>query len=231
MNIVTVTFNGRLRHGEEQLLRGAFVKALGQEAGTLFHNHEDEGLRYAYPLVQYKIVGGRPAVVALDEATGPLLHLPQQLRLTIGHREREFAVAGVETQDYWPQIDDAPKMYALTRYLPLNTSNCEQFDSLPALTDRVCLVEDIINANILAFFKGIGYHCGQPLQTAISQVDHRYEQHYKGVRFRAFDLRFISNALLPQHIGLGKSSSVGFGTLRRLEVPQNYLDRLTPSHS
>ena len=47
--------------------RGAFVKAMGDRASLLMHNHSSEGLRYAYPLVQYKYVDGSPTIVAFDK--------------------------------------------------------------------------------------------------------------------------------------------------------------------
>lgn len=88
------------------------------------------------------------------------------------------------------------------------------------------MIENIITANILAFFKGIGYHCSDEIHTAISSVDKEESLYYKGVRFRGFDLKFITNAVLPNNIGIGKSPSVGFGTLQRIVFPERYAKRL-----
>lgn len=222
-DIATAALEGRLKHGEEQLLRGALVRRLGSGSSTLLHNHTGEGLRFAYPLVQYKIIGGRPAVVGVGEGAPIVARLKGQMELTIGKEQRAFSVAGVSIRAYRPEVADEPKMYSLERYIPLNSDNVDEYESMAALTDRVCFLENIINANILAFFKGIGYHCADELQTAITSVDKREPLYYKGVRFWGFDLRFISNVLLPDDVGLGKSSSVGFGTLRRVPVPEKYL--------
>lgn len=231
MDITTVTYRGKLKIGEEQMFRGAILKELGEQASLLLHNHVGEGLRYAYPLVQYKVIGGKPSIVGIGSGGSALANLPKECELMIGKQPRLFQVENINIQPYEPEIADAPKMYSITRYIPLNAKNMEQFDSLPALTDRVCLVENIINANILAFFKGIDYHCDDEIQTAISSVHRIYPLYYKGVRFHGFDMTFITNVLLPDGIGLGKSPSIGFGSLRRIPIPSQYRSKLKGNSS
>lgn len=220
-NIATVTFKGQLRYGEEQLFRGAFIKALGEHATILFHNHTEEGLRFSYPLVQYKIINGKPTILGFGDAIPVLTSINGERELAIGHQKRVFKVEEASIRPYTPQFDDTPKHYTLTRYIPLNKENLEEFDGLLALTDRICFVENIIVANILAFFKGIGYHCSDELHVAITSIDRKEKLIYKGVAFQGFDLSFVANAVLPDNIGLGKSSSVGYGVLHRIDEKEN----------
>lgn len=226
MDITIVSYNGKLKYGEEQMFRGAFLKELGDKASILFHNHTENGLRYSYPLVQYKIADGKPTVVGIGSGGSALMNLPRECELMIGKQTRNFKIDNINIEPYKPEIADAPKMYGIKRYIPLNTANMEEFDSLPALSDRICFLENIINANILAFFKGIDYHCDAEIQTAISSIDRQYDLYYKGVKFYGFDMKFITNVLLPDDIGLGKSSSVGFGTLKRLPIPNRFKAKL-----
>lgn len=226
MDITTMTYDGSLKAEEEQMFRGAFLKEMGNTASALLHNHVDGGLRYGYPLVQYKVIGGRPVIVGIGEGCSALNDVPRVCTLMIGRQPRAFRLKDIHIEPYEPAVDDAPKMYALTRYIPLNTDNMERFERMAALTDRVCFLESLINANILAFFKGVGYHCEEDIQTAITNVDKKYFVYYKGIKFLAFDLHLITNALLPDHIGLGKSSSVGFGTIARKPIPEKWLEGL-----
>lgn len=230
IEITRVTFDGRLDHGEVPLFRGAIVKALGGAASPLFHNHLGvDGLRFAYPMVQYKIVDGRPTVVGLGMRRD-FAALRGRMELTIGREARVFCVADVKTVPYVPAVgDDGPAMYALRRYLPLNADNAARFDALPALTDRVCLLERTITANILSFFKGVGFRCADAIDVAISSIEAESRLRYKGVSFRGFDLTFIANVRLPDAIGLGKSPSVGFGVLSRCELPERFAKSLAPS--
>mgnify|MGYP002114893504 CR=1 FL=1 len=226
MDITTISYQGKLRHGEEQMFRGAFLKMMGESASLLFHNHIGEGLRYSYPLIQYKVLDDSPTIVGIGEVGQSLMNLPKQCQLMIGTKARDYQLGKMSIEPYEPEISDAPKMYAIARYIPLNTANMEEFDSLPALTDRICFLENIINANVLAFFKGIGYHCDEEIHTAISSIDKRYDLYYKGVRFYGFDLRIITNVVIPDNVGLGKSSSVGFGIVRRIPIPAIYKAKL-----
>ncbi len=229
IEITSVTFDGRLAHDEEPLFRGAIVKALGGLASPLFHNHlGGDGLRFAYPMVQYKIVGGRPTVVGVGMGR-ELAALRGRMELTIGREARVFCVADVKTVPYVPAVGGGPMMYALRRYLPLNADNAARFDALPALTDRVCLLERTITANILSFFKGVGFRCADAIDVAISSIDSESRLRYKGVSFRGFDLTFIANVRLPDAIGLGKSPSVGFGVLSRCALPERFAKSLASS--
>lgn len=222
MDITSVTYNGKLRTGEEQMFRGALLKVVGAEAASVLHNHVGEGLRYAYPLVQYKVIDGKATVLGIGTGGTAVRDLPRNCELMIGKQPREFHLDNIIIEPYEPSIADEPKMYHITRYLPLNTENIKEYDSLPALTDRICFLENIINANILAFFKGIDYHCNVQIQTAISSIDRLYDLYYKGVRFKSYDMTFITNVMLPNGIGLGKSSSVGFGVIKRCTIPSRY---------
>ena len=222
MDITTISYHGKLRHGEEQMFRGAFLKMMGEDAPLLFHNHIGGGLRYSYPLIQYKVLDACPAIVGIGDVGKSLMELPKQCQLLIGDQPREYQLGKMSIEPYEPEISGEPKMYAITRYIPLNTANMEEFDSLPALTDRICFLENIINANFLAFFKGIDYHCSGEIHTAISSIDKRYDLYYKGVKFYGFDLRIITNVVIPDNVGLGKSSSVGFGIVRRIPIPATY---------
>lgn len=91
-----------------------------------------------------------------------------------------------------------------------------------ALTDKVNFLEQVITGNILSFLKGIGYHAAEKIECAITQLKEPVEQSYKHVKFDTFDLMFVSNMELPDGIALGKSGSVGFGTLFRRELPDRF---------
>ena len=91
-----------------------------------------------------------------------------------------------------------------------------------ALTNKVNFLEQVITGNILSFLKGIGYHAAEKIECAITQLKEPVEQSYKHVKFDTFDLMFVSNMVLPDGIALGKSGSVGFGTLSRRELPDRF---------
>lgn len=226
-NITIVTFNGELHTGEEQMFRGAFIKEMGERATPLFHNHTVEGLRFSYPLIQYKLIDHKPTIVGIGKGGAALMDISREYDLMIGKKPRHFEVENINIMPYSPELYDEPKFYSLSRYIPFNHENEEKYLSLPALTDRINFMEDLINANILSFFKGIDYHCEEQIQTAISSIEKVGSLYYKGIKFRGFDLTFISNVVLPDKIGIGKSPSVGFGIIKKIAIPKRYLSKLT----
>ena len=62
-NILTIKFSNHISKEEIPLFRGAVISTLEQN-NILFHNHNDDNsLRYSYPLIQYKRIGGCAAIV------------------------------------------------------------------------------------------------------------------------------------------------------------------------
>ena len=66
VRVLTIKFANPLRHQQVPEFRGAVIAALDQKR-LLFHNHDEQGLRYAYPLIQYKVLDGKAAIVATGE--------------------------------------------------------------------------------------------------------------------------------------------------------------------
>ena len=65
---LTITYDLDIDNWEVPLFRGAVVDAIGSSANLLFHNHTpDDGLRYSYPLIQYKRQGGKACIIAVEQ--------------------------------------------------------------------------------------------------------------------------------------------------------------------
>ena len=66
IKILTAIFDSELQPYEIPALRGAIAEKVGRE-NVIFHNHlRNDAYLYRYPLVQYKQIGGRPALVCID---------------------------------------------------------------------------------------------------------------------------------------------------------------------
>ncbi|MDR1517093.1 MAG: hypothetical protein LBS52_03170, partial [Dysgonamonadaceae bacterium] len=69
LSVLVIIFANQLRHGEISSFRGAVVNLL-KDKNILFHNHREEGgLRYSYPLIQYKRIHGKASIVCIAEGT------------------------------------------------------------------------------------------------------------------------------------------------------------------
>lgn len=222
-NIAILRFKETLSSIELRCFRGAIVELAGRE-NPYFHNHEANGLRYGYSLVQYKVIDNHVCLIGIAEAAMAVMALVGKFPkvLKIGKKEMEFHVQDCTLTPYFPQMEVTPKLYHLTNYIALTDDNFKKYHSMLALTDKVNFLEQVITGNILSFLKGIGYHAAEKIECAITQLKEPVEQSYKHVKFDTFDLMFVSNMELPDGIALGKSGSVGFGTVSRRELPDRF---------
>lgn len=222
-NIAILRFEENLGMFDLRCFRGAIIDMVGKEQ-VFFHNHEPGGLRYGYPLIQYKVMGGHVCLLGIAEAALPVMQLAGKFpcSLKIGQKMVEFHVLDCRLVPYIPKMEDAPKLYHLKNYIALTDDNFKKYHAMLALTDKISFLEQIIIGNILSFLKGVGYHAEERIELAITQMKLPTEQSYKHVRFDTFDLMFVSNIELPDGIALGKSGSVGFGTLSRKELPDRF---------
>ena len=223
VNICTMHFKEHLSLTQARCLRGAIVSLVGRDH-QLFHNHRQSGLRYGYPLVQYKVIDGHGAIVGIGDAAAEVMNLATHFpcELMLGEREVALSIDNCQLVPYSPVFDIQHKLYSLTNYLPLNEENIKKYNAMLALTDKISFIEDILTANILAFLKGINYYAQEQIALALTSLQEPQERNYKRVKFVAFDLQFVANIELPDNIGLGKSSSIGFGTLKRLPLPRHF---------
>ena len=143
----------------------------------------------------------------------------------------ECKLEHIQIDLYTLATSDQPIYYSINQYIPLTGDNVQEYDSLMALTDKICLLEKIMTGNILSFFKGIDYHVDEQIVCVITSIEQQHTIKYKGVHFRAFDMHFVSNVLLPDYIGLGKSTSIGMGTIKRLPLPKEFLQFSTNEKS
>lgn len=232
--IVKVYLGGHLGQGELQYLRGAVNQLLRDTCGSyednlLFHNHKGDGLRYGYPLVQFRKSNTGAVIVGIGDAADAVHSIAEkkELRMMIGRRGMILKVERCEENFYTPTVADEPKLYSLTNYIALTDQNLKDYSDLLALSDKVVFLEKIIVGNILSFFKGIGHHTDEQLVAVLTAIDGEGETIYKGVRWKTFNLHFVSNVALPDGIGLGKSVSVGYGSLRREKLDDKFIKRYT----
>ena len=75
IRLLIITFKNRISNEEIPLFRGAIINNFGNRISELFHNHQNEKLRYAYPLIQYKRINGNAAILGIDEGADVLEQL------------------------------------------------------------------------------------------------------------------------------------------------------------
>lgn len=223
IKLLYVRFQNELRPDEIEMFRGAVLSKLEETSSVLFHNHVGDNYRYAYPLIQYKRLERRAAIVCLEAGTNAIgeLFSAGDFSFHIGLRKVEMQIESVKATQVLVQLWDASFFYRLTRWLPFNEENYRSYQAMEGLAERYTFLERKLVGNILSFAKGLGIYFENQVTCKILEVKEPYWVAYKGVRMMAFDIRFKTNLSLPIHIGLGKGVSLGNGVLHSISTKKD----------
>jgi hypothetical protein len=192
---------------------------LSSDGNMLFHNHtEDGGFRYSYPLIQYKRIHGKAAIVCIKAGTESIGEFFSTVRepVVLGKQEITLELDFIKADSVLIQIWESSFTCSLRKWLPFNSENYVRFQELTGLKERIGFMEKILVGNILSFAKGIGIRFEKEVLCTVTAVEAIGMMQHKGVPFAAFDLFFRTNVSLPNYIGLGKGVSHGFGTVVRM---------------
>ena len=218
VRIVIATFKNRITEEEIPYFRGCMIKESCNN--PLFHNHKEENYNYTYPLIQYKSYGNNTLIVGIDkggEAIENLLKDKVSIPCTLGKRCTQLELIGVRSQKVVIGEQLHPLTYTIQGWLPLNSENYRIYLKTESLVERIQMLERILTGNILSFAKGVGVYFDSPVQCAILQIDEERPFIYKDIALKSFNVQFKTNMKLPDYIGLGKSISIGRGTIKACE--------------
>ena len=211
---LVIQFANELSAKEIPLFRGAVIQSM-EESNILFHNHTPDGFRYSYPLIQYKRIKGKAAIVFIGKGTDNIndLFSPGSLLLRIGKKDVEMRIESIYTEQVEIVCSEKENHFKLHNWLPLNSTNYELYQGMEDMVSKIELLERILVGNILSLLKGIDIHVDQQISLRIADITNQHIIHYKKVQLMAFDVDFYANVALPQYIGIGKNSSTGYGVL------------------
>ncbi len=218
IRILRIQFDAHIEVYELSAFRGAIIAKAGKEH-IIFHNHlNDREYLYGYPVIQYKRIGKNPAIVCIDYGVDEIHHLfnNQQLNIVIGERPVDLVVKNLQMQQYNLQIWEKSFEYRMYNWLALNQENYEKYQQTKDELMRLDMLENILKANIISFAKGIKWDVNKPISLRIDEVKSKIIP-YKQQKLLGFDIRFRTNAFLPDFVGLGKGVSLGYGTVSQIK--------------
>ena len=209
---------------EIPFFRGAILNVLHGEANVLFHNHVSESsFRYSYPLIQYKRIQGKAAIVCLKEGTEAIGQFFSEgtFTLNIGNRLVKMELESVLPRKCLIQTWNSMFKYRIRRWLPLNSENYQKYKVMESISEKISFLEGILVANLLSFSKGMGIYMEKEIQCKLTSLHDPFLIKNKGVKLMAFDIEFITNMSLPDYIGIGKNASIGYGIITHVRNEKN----------
>lgn len=215
-----------LRQGEATAIRGFFGRRFEDEVHM--HNHQPDGTPvYQYPRVQYKVVDKTALLIGVNEGSELLQRLWLNIDETrIGSQHLPVLESSFEADKHEVAVVDRPIRYKFTTpWMALNQKNHQEYASLKNKLVRQDKLARTLAGNCLGMCKSLGLRRFEPYERIIADCSRIRELKttLKGQRMVAFVGQFTLNLDLPDHIGIGKSVSRGFGTIEKClarAVPQ-----------
>lgn len=213
-----IRFSENVFPKEIPLFRAAVIEKTKRES-NLFHNHHDDrGFLYRYPLIQYKVTNKKASIICLNEGTEDIHHLlqNQNMDLRIGREIRSFEIEDINMHYHQVKTWDHLFHYSLLNWLPLNQKNHSTFKSLPTEKEQVDMLNRILTGNLLSMAKGIEWFVEEKLIVEITRIKQIRELEFKRKKLMGFNVNFKTNVSLPDYVGIGKGSSVGYGVVKKI---------------
>ncbi|MBQ8702273.1 MAG: hypothetical protein IJ549_05870 [Prevotella sp.] len=215
---LTVYYDMEINYREIPLFRGAVLNSMGSKANLLYHNHTGaDTFRYAYPLIQYKRLGGKAAMVCVEQGADVIGQFLSESdgTMMIGERKVKCSADKVAPVRILVQTWKSSFRYHINRWLPLNTKNYRVYQMTDDENEKKTLLENILKANLLSMLKGLDIHLEDELLLRITQLSKPYIIYNKGIALMAFNADFTCNLSIPNNLGIGKNASIGCGVVHQ----------------
>jgi len=219
MKVKTIIFNfvcDETVKGTADKLRGYFANKF--EEYILIHHHlNDNKLIYKAPLIQYKMLNGKPFVLGINEGADILQKTHTDINhIKIGHNEYQIKEKTIVVKTDNLGVTDISNTYSfLTHWLALNEKNYDKYQRMGSWGKKKELLESILIGNIISMSKSLGYTVLEPIRANIIKTK-EIPTSLKGTPMLGFLGTFSVNFEIPDYWGIGKSVSRGFGTIKRV---------------
>ena len=194
------------------MLRGFFAQKYPQY--ELLHQHSgDKKLIYSYPKIQYKVIDGIPVIIGIGEAVGIVKEIYDVDHLDL--RQKKYIVTEkniIEKSVNFGVSKDIITYKYLTPWLALGQESFRRYKKRDS-KEKKRQLESIIVGNIISMSKGLDYVVIDKL-TAVVNVK-EVKTSLKSTPMLGFLGTFSVNFEIPDYLGIGKSVSRGFGTVKR----------------
>ena len=222
LKYLRIGFQPEISAIELNYFRGAVIKAVNKE-NVLFHNHEEEGFRYGYPLIQYKRIKGKPVLVCLQEGTEQIHDFfgRRVTKIQLGNRSVEISIENMNLKDISLEVSKQHFHYNIENWLALSSESFKVYKEMESMEERKGFLSRILRGNLLAMAKGLKWFIKEQVEVKIYQLDGPRMVPYKETKLMAFEATFSCNINLPSSIGLGKGSAKGFGTITAMRYEED----------
>ncbi|MDN5309847.1 MAG: hypothetical protein PWQ20_1665 [Thermotogaceae bacterium] len=196
-------------------LRGFFATKFNEY--SLLHQHNADKFIYRYPMVQYKMIDRTPTVIGINEGAEVLKEVYDEYdKINLNGNEYEIVERGITYRKEDFGISEKLIKYDfVTPWFALNQENYRKYLSLDKMQQAELLNRNLVG-NMLSMSKSLDYQVPEKIKCH-TELKERSSS-LKGNEIIAFKGSFVTNFQIPDYLGLGKSVSRGFGTVKRYNL-------------
>jgi len=185
-----------------------------------FHGHHEDGKPiYWLPPVRY-LGGIQPRIVAIKSGISDLDNIYQGLEEVLRLGKEEFRITATEMSDKTVAFGLSESLYtyiSISPWVALNQKRFEEYICSGNKSKRKNLLENIFIGNLLSLSKGLGYHVESRILAKLhSFIDEPIK--FKEVPLTTFKIKITTNFILPEAIGIGRHTSLGYGRFNELKA-------------
>ncbi len=195
-------------------LRGFFARKF--DSYLLLHNHlGNNKFLYQYPRIQYKTIDQVKVILGLAEGVDVLQSIYNQYdKITLdGNSYQIFTKEIILKEEDFGISTNNLKYKFLTPWFALNEENYQRYKNYN-YSERADQLKSILIRNIMAIAKTFQYFVESKIMVNTNLKETSIK--FKGKDVIGFLGTFQVNFNLPDYIGLGKSVSRGFGTIKKI---------------
>ena len=181
---------------------------------TEFHHHDDNP--YRYPLIQYKRINDSLYILGIAKYADLVFDRVSELQ-HITLKNTDLSISNIVFEKTTHAVTEKICKYRfISPWIALNAENYTKYNNID-LTFHKKFLENILTGNLLSMLKGLDIRIDYTLYVEIKWFKHMpITAHKHG--FSGFYAEFITNLDLPEHIGIGKSVSKGFGIIQKMKT-------------
>lgn len=209
-------------------LRPEHVHKFRGYVGNLFKEHElihNHNLKtgkviYRYPLIQFKLINDTPVILAITEKA---IKIFTEIFLKL----EEINIEGITIPIYEKDLKRETKEFGFIEkkityefkspWIALNQKNYSNYRIVETRKDKEDILKKAFIGNILSMSKYLDYWLSKEQKIEVELHVNSDKVKFKDETLIGFTGLFKTNFLIPDYLGIGKSISRGFGTVKRVE--------------
>ena len=182
------------------------------------HGHYDDGTSiYWLPPVRY-LADKQPRILAIQAGLIDLENMYSALGETLHVGSKAFKIKATEIVDKKVPFGLSGFLLtycSLSLWIALNQKRYEDYICYGDKRKRAGLLENIFVGNLLSLSKGVGYNVKNPILAKIHFFDEKQAK-FKGIPLAAFSISITTNFIIPDSLGLGRHTSIGYGRFKEI---------------